>query len=132
MKHRIMVVIIGTLVFVCGGAFSGLCGDADELEPSVRYAVFVDNYIKACEAKAQMLDSGSPNIRNSAVQDTLKGFYLQSNRDAMIQYLMEKNVPFNPHRIAYHLTQKYTESAFSQHAYALLLEGRFDQKEQVR
>ncbi len=93
MKRKVLIAIVGTLFFVCGGALSGLCGETNDAGSSLIYGAFVDNYIQKCDAKAGMLDSDSLNIRKDAVRPTLKGAFVQSNRTIMIQYLMEKNVP---------------------------------------
>ena len=121
MKGKAMIVFVGTLFLVCGGALTGLCGEMETANPSTIYGVFVDNYIQKCEAKADMLESGSLNIRKSAMQATIKGAFLESNRNAMVDYLMENNVPLNAHRIEYHLNMKYAESVLPQQVYALLL-----------
>ena len=121
MKRKAMIAIVGTLFLVCGAALTGLCDETETVNPSSIYGAFVDNYIQKCETKADLLESGSPNIRRDAVQATVKGVFLQSNRTAMVEYLMDKNVPLNAHRIEYHLNMKYYESALSQQVYALLL-----------
>jgi hypothetical protein len=124
MKRKVLIAIVGTLFLVCGGALTGLCGETDNVSPSLIYGAFVDNYIQKCEAKARLLDSGSLNIRKSAIRATLKGAFLQSNRTTMVKHLMEKKVPFNAHRIEYHLTRKYTASVQPQEVYAMLLKER--------
>ena len=123
MKHKVMIAIVGTLFLVFGGALAGLCGETDD----VSYGTFVDNYIQKCEAKAEMLDSRSLNIRKSAMRATLKGAFIQSNRTTMIKHLMEKNVPLNVHRIQYHLNQMFNESVHPQKVYAMLLKEHVNQ-----
>lgn len=124
MKRKVMIAIVGTPLFVCGGTLAGLCGEADDVSPSLIYGAFVDDYIQKCGAKAKMLDSGSLNIRKSAMRATLKGAFIQSNRTTMIKHLIDKHVPFNAHRIEYHLTRKYTESVHPREVYAVLLKER--------
>ena len=124
MKRNIIIVLIGTLFFVFGGALAGFCGEAENGSSPLTYSAFVDNYIQKCNGKADFLDSGSLNIRVSAMRATLKGAFMQSNRIAMIDYLMEKDVPMNADRIEYHLTRKYTESVHPQEAYALLIKEK--------
>ena len=123
MKHKVMIAIVGTLFLVFGGALAGLCGETDD----VGYGAFVDNYIQKLEAKAEMLDSRSLNIRKSAMRSTLKGAFIQSNRTTMIKHLMEKNVPLNVHRIQYHLNQMFNESVHPQKVYAMLLKEHVNQ-----
>ena len=122
MKHKVMIAIVGTLFLVCGGALAGLCGETNDVRTSLIYGAYVDNYIQKCKAKAKFLDSRSYNIRKSATRATLKGAFLQSNRTAMITYLIKKDVPFNDQRIAYHLTLNFTESVHPQKIYAMLSE----------
>jgi hypothetical protein len=122
MKRNLIIVIVGAMFLVLGGALTGLCGEAEDARSSLIYGAFVDNYVQKCEAKAEMLDSGSFNIRRSAMQATVKGAFIQSNRDSMIKYLKENNVPLNVHRIQYHLNQKFAQSVYHQNVYAALLE----------
>ena len=122
MKHKVMIAIVGTLFLVFGGALAGLCGETDDARFSLTYGAFVDNYIQKCEAKAEMLDSRSLNIRKSAMRSTLKGAFIQSNRTTMIKHLMEKNVPLNVPRIQYHL-----DSVHPQKVYAMLLKEHVNQ-----
>ena len=121
MKSRLIIAIVGTFLLVLGGALTGLCGEADNAGSSLIYGAFVDNYIQKCAAKAELLDSGSFNIRRSAMQATVKGAFIQSNRTSMIEYLKDNNVPLNVDRIQYHLNQQFAQSVYGQHVYALLL-----------
>ena len=93
MKRKAMIAIVGTLLVVFGGALNGFCDEAVGARQAVIYGAFVDNYIQKCEAKAEMLDSGSVHIRQDAIRATVKGAFLQSNRTDMISYLMVKKGP---------------------------------------
>ena len=126
MKRKAMIAIVGTLLVVFGGALAGMCEEAEDVRLSKIYGAFVDNYIQKCEAKAEMLDSGSLNIRQSAIRATVKGAFVQSNRTTMIKYLMAENTPLNADRIEYHLNQRYAESVYPQEVYALLLKEHVD------
>jgi hypothetical protein len=127
MKRKVLIAIVGTLFVVFGGALTGMCDETEDVRLSKIYGAYVDNYIQKCEAKAEMLDSGSLNIRQSAIQATVKGAFIQSNRTNMIKYLMAENTPLNADRIEYHLNQKYAESVYPQDVYALLLKEHVDQ-----
>jgi len=127
MKHKVTIAIVATLFLVFGGALAGLCGETEDVRPSLIYGTIVDNYIQNCEAKAEMLDSRSLNIRKSAMRATLKGAFIQSNRTTMIKHLMEKNVPLNVPRIQYHLNQMFNESVHPQKVYAMLLKEHVNQ-----
>jgi hypothetical protein len=120
MKRKVMIAIVGTLFLVCGWALAGLSGETEDYRLSRTYGTFVDNYIQKCEAKAELLDSGSLNIRKSAMRATVKGGFMQSNRTSMITYLKAKNAPLNADRIAYHLNRKYAKSVHPQEVYAAL------------
>ena len=127
MKRKVMIAIVGTLFLVLGVTLGGLCEETDNARLSLIYGAFVDNYIQKCEAKAEMLDSKSLNIRENAMRATIKGAFVQSNRPSMIKYLMDKNVPLNAERIKYHLNRKFTESVHPRQTYAMLLKERVDQ-----
>ena len=124
MKSRLIIAIVGTILLVLGGALTGLCEEADNARASLIYGAFVDHYIQKCAAKAELLDSGSFNIRKSALQATVKGAFIQSNRTSIIKYLKENDVPLNAHRIQYHLNQKFAQSVYGQNLYALLLKDQ--------
>jgi hypothetical protein len=126
MKRKAMIAIVGTLLVVFGGALAGMCDETEDVRLSQIYGAFVDNYIQKCEAKAEMLDSGSLNIRQSAIRATVKGAFVQSNRTTMIKYLMAENTPLNADRIEYHLNQRYAESVYPREVYALLLKEHAD------
>ena len=123
MKRKALITIVGTLILVCGWALTGVCEEPEDANRSIIYGAFVDNYIQKCAAKAEMLDSGSVQIRKDALRATVKGAYMQSNRTGMIDYLMANNAPLNADRIAYHLNRKYAETVFPQEVYAALLDG---------
>lgn len=127
MKSKVIIVIVGTMVLVCGLALSGLCGEAENVREAYIYGAFVDNYIQKCEAKAALLNSGSPDIRESAIRATVKGAFMQTNRSTMIEQLMAENAPLNADRVAYHLNRKYAESVYPQEVYAVLLQESFEQ-----
>jgi hypothetical protein len=127
MKSKVIIAIVGTMVLVSGMALSGLCGEAENVQDAFIYGALVDNYIQKCEAKAAMLNSGSSNIRESAIRATVKGAFIQSNRTTMIKHLMAENAPLNADRVAYCLNRKYAESVYPQEVYAVLLKGRFEQ-----
>ena len=120
MKSKVLIAIVGTLFLVCGGSLAGFCGETDGVKPSLIYGAFVDNYIQKCETKAVMLNSGSLNIRKSAMRATVKGAFVKSNRTFMVDYLIEKDVPFNADRVEYHLNQKFAESVHPQKVYVTL------------
>jgi len=121
MTRKVLIVIVGAMVLVSGGALSGFCGDQHDMGKSSIYGALVDDYIQKCEAKAAMLNSRSSNIRESAIRATVKGAYLQSNRTTIISYLMAENAPLNADRVVYHLNQKYAQSVYPQEVYAALL-----------
>ena len=121
MKRIILIAIVGTFFMVSGWTLTGVCGVNEDANPSLIYGAFLDEYVQKCEAKAKLLDSGSFNIRKNAMKSTLKGALIKSNRDTMIDYLVEKKVPHNIDRVEYHLTRKYTESVHPQKLYAMLL-----------
>ncbi len=117
MKRNVLIAIVGTLFLVCGGALTGFCDEANDARRAGIYGAFVDNYIQKCEAKADLLDSSSLNIRRSAMRATVKGAYIQANRTEIVAYLMKENTPLHADRIEYHLNRKYAESIFPQEVY---------------
>jgi len=127
MKSKVMIAIVGTLFLVFGGALGGFCGEANDARLPQIYGGFVDDYIQKCEAKAEMLDSRSLNIREDAMWATVKGAYAQSNRSSMIKHLMENKVPLNAARIEHQLNQKFAESVHPQQVYAMFIKDRVDQ-----
>ena len=127
MKRKVLIAIIGTLVFIAGTALSGMCEEVEGARKSILYGAFVDNYIQKCQAKADMLDSSSTHIRKDAIRATVKGAFIQSNRESMVKYLMAKNAPLNADRIEYHLNQKYAEVVFPQEVYIALVKDSLGQ-----
>ena len=123
MKKRVMIAIIGTVLLVFGIAQAGISSGADNVKPSLIYGAFIDNYVSKCECKASLLDAGSLNIRKNAMQATVKGAYLKSNRTKLIRHLMEVNAPLNPNRIEYHLNQQFTRSVQPDEVYTVLING---------
>ena len=127
MKIKVIIAIVGAMVLVFGIALSGQCGEVEGVQESFLYGALVDNYIQKCEAKATMLNSGSPNIRESAIRATVKGAFIQSNRTAMIKHLMAEKAPLNADRVAYRLNRLYAESVYPQEVYAVLLRENVQQ-----
>jgi hypothetical protein len=126
MQHKVLIAIVGSLLVVLGGALGGFCGEADDGRLQQLYGTFVDDYIQKCEAKAEMLDSSSLNIREDAMRATVKGAFAQSNRLGMIRHLVEKKVPLNAERIKYHLNRIFAESVQPQEVYAMLKNDQVD------
>jgi hypothetical protein len=123
MKRKVLIAIVGSLFMVFAAAASGLCDGPQDAERARIYGTVVDNYIQKCEAKAEMLDSGSLTIRKSAMRATVKGAYLRAHRTALVNHLVAAQAPLNADRIAYHLNMQYAQSFFSREVYLALLEG---------
>jgi hypothetical protein len=121
MKNKLFITIAGTLFLVFGWTLTGLCGEAATTDSAEAYGTFVDDYIDKCEAKADLLDSSSINIRKIAMRATVKGGFVKSNRDQMIEYLATNKVPLNIHRIEFHLNQMFARSVNPEQVYARLL-----------
>jgi hypothetical protein len=121
MKGNLLITITGTLLLVFGWTLTGLCGETTTTDPAQAYGAYVDDYIAKCEAKADLLDARSVNIRKIALRSIVKGGFVKSNRDQMIEYLVVKNVPLNAHRIQYHLNQLFARSVHPDQVYARLL-----------
>ncbi len=85
MKRNLIITIVGTVFLVFGIAQAGISSGTDDVKPSLIYGEFIDNYVNKCECKASLLDAGSLNIRKTAVQATVKGAYLKSNRTKLIR-----------------------------------------------
>ena len=123
MNYKGFIAIIGTVFLVVGIAQAGLSGGSETIKPSLIYGAFIDDYVQKCEFKASLLDSGSLNIRKTAMRATVKGAYLKANRTKMIRHLMEVNAPLNPNRIEYHLNQHFARSVQPNEVYTALLKG---------
>ena len=121
MKRKLFIVIAGTLLVVVGWTLTGLCGETATTDPAQAYGVFIDDFIAKCEAKGGLLDSGSVNIRKIAMRATVKGGFVKSNRDQMIEYLATNKVPLNIHRIEFHLNQMFARAVNPEKVYARLL-----------
>lgn len=123
MKRNHFIAIIGTIILVFGIAQAGLSSGQDTVTPSLIYGAYIDNYVKKCECKASLLDSGSLNIRRIAMRATVKGAYLKANRTKLIRHLTEVNASLNPNRIQYHLNQQFARSVQPNEVYTALLNG---------
>ena len=121
MRSTLFIAIAGTLLLVFGWTLTGLCGETATTDSAQTYGVFVDDFIAKCEAKADLLDSSSVNIRKIAMRATVKGGFVKSNRDQVIEYLAAQNVPLNAHRIEFHLNQVFAQSVHPEQVYARLL-----------
>ncbi len=121
MKRKVLIAIVGTVFLVFGIAQAGLSSGSNTIKPSLIYGAFLDNYVQKCEFKASLLDSGSLNIRKTAMRATVRGAYLKANRTKLIRHLMEVNAPLNPNRITYHLNQQFADSVQPAEVYTLLL-----------
>jgi hypothetical protein len=121
MKSKLFIVIAGTLLVVVGWTLTGLCGETATTDPTQAYGAFIDDFIAKCAAKGGLLDSGSVNIRKIALRATVKGGFVQSNRDQVIEYLAAKKVPLNAHRVQFHLNQLFAQTVHPEQVYARLL-----------
>jgi len=121
MKRNHLIVVIGIVLLIFGTVQAGFSGGSDTIKPSLIYGAYIDNYVQKCEYKASLLDSGSLNIRKTAMRATVKGAYLKANRTELIRHLMAVNAPLNADRIAYHLNQLFVRSVQPKEVYTALL-----------
>jgi hypothetical protein len=121
MKGNGMSQLVGTHLFLeSGWVLAHLDGETVDDTLSRIYGTFVDNYIKKCEAKAELLNSGDLKFHRRAMRAKVKADFMQSNRITLIGHLISKNVPWKAYRIEYHLNRKYAESVNPQDVYAAL------------
>ena len=121
MKSKICFAVLSTIFLVCGNNLTGFCRDVTNAQRLLMYSACIDDCIFKCEAKAKLLARPSLNIRKDALRAIIKGAYYRCNRNELIKYLMEQNVPLNHHRIKYHLNQKFIESVHPYEVYKVLL-----------
>ena len=124
MKGNVMSQLVGTHLFLeSGWVLAHLDGETVDDTLSRIYGTFVDNYIKKCEAKAELLNSGDLKFHRRAMRAKVKADFMQSNRIVLIAHLISKNVPWKAYRIEYHLNRKYAESVNPQDVYAALFKA---------
>ena len=88
------------------------------------YATIIDDYIRQCQAKSSLLDSGSYHIRTIAIRASLKSAYLESNKDELVEYLIENKVSLNKDRIIYHLNRSFFDKVRQNEIYSLVTVNR--------
>lgn len=124
MQVEMMSSIIGSHLFLeCGWVLAFKDGETADDMLSRIYGIFVDNYIQKCEAMAELLNPDNAITHGKAMRAKVKADFMQSNRAALITYLIEKNVSFKSHRIEYHLNWKYAETFDPKDVYTAFFEA---------
>lgn len=122
MKRQFASKLVGThFLFECGWVVPYMDGETVDDTLYRIYGSFVDKYIKECEPRTKLLESGDLRIRKRALRSKVKARYLRSNRTRLIKYLKDKNTPFKASRIAYQLNWQYAESVGPQDVCAAVL-----------
>jgi hypothetical protein len=87
MKGNGMSQLVGTHLFLeSGWVLAHLDGETVDDTLSRIYGTFVDNYIKKCEAKAELLNSGDLKFHRRAMRAKVKADFMRSNRIALIAH----------------------------------------------
>jgi hypothetical protein len=69
----------------------------------------VDNYISACEAKSEMLNSGSENIRRAAMLSCLRATFCRKSKSKLIDEMVARNVEPKPYKVHHFLNARFKE-----------------------
>lgn len=67
------------------------------------YRMIINERILKCEIKATRYDSKSKNIRKEAALAKLQAEYLKSNKEKLVQNMIDNDIGTKPHQVNYYL-----------------------------
>ena len=85
MKRRILPVIFMTILVFLLGSLPALCDDIEKNSQIKKYYEHIVNEkIYRCHSKAQLKESKSTNLQNSALVEIKKANYLIANKEMLM------------------------------------------------
>ena len=72
-----------------------------------KLTAIVDDCIASFEAKSEMLDSKSLNLRRSAMKSCLKAAYCKSRREQLITEMVTNRVAPKPYKVRHYLNNHF-------------------------
>ena len=107
----ILIAVLLLTAFVC--VVSALASDNGEAEVKAKLEALIDEYIDSCNAKSELLNSRSENIRQSATVSCMKASYSHHNKAELIQEMLDSNVEPKQYKVHHFLSEKFKDSSLS-------------------
>ena len=112
---KTIATIIFTLVMLTGviTAIPALAADKNEAELRAKLVALVNQYIDSCNAKSELLNSSSENIRRAAAVSCLKASYCSHHKMELIQEMLDSGVEPKSYKVRLFLSEKFSENSLS-------------------
>jgi hypothetical protein len=113
MKTKSTTLITALAIAAATFTLPALAGDSNQTEMKAKLEALVDEYIKSCDAKSEMLSSRSENIRNSARRSCMKASYCRNNREELIQEMLDRKIEPKQYKVRLFLSERFSNDSMS-------------------
>ena len=105
MKTMLFIASLFFVVILLPGTTSAQEATPDELR--LKYGQMVDDVIVHCDAKRVFHDTRSENIRKAVALAVMKGAFLETYREALVQEMLDKGVRPTPVTVQFFLNNRF-------------------------
>lgn len=92
MENKVRFAIVSMFVVIFMTPIVALSQDAQPDDLRILYGKFIDDVIVHCDAKQIFKDTRSENVRKAVALSVMKGAFLQTYREALVQEMLDEGV----------------------------------------
>ena len=107
MRTRTTIVLLVIVLATALGILPAHGNNTKAVETKAKLAILVDDYIACCDAKSEMRNSRSENIRRSAMRSRMKAAYYIHAREELVEEMLENNVAPKAYKVRRFLNDKF-------------------------
>ena len=101
-KFTALMVVL-TLIF----GFNAVCEETTAASAVGVYEQLLDQYIAKCDAKLEMKSSSLENVRRAAAVAMLKGAFVKTYREELIDNMIEDEVEPKSYKVQLYLNERF-------------------------
>jgi len=107
MKIKAQILILGIIMAVCMVPIAASSQTTDSGDLRILYGRLIDEVITHCDAKKVFSDSRSENIRKAIALSVMKGAFLKTYRDALVEDMLDDSVRPSPATVQHYLNNRF-------------------------
>ena len=107
MRTRTAIVLLVIVLAAALGTLPAHGKNTKAAETKAKLAILVDEYIASCDAKSEMRNSRSENLRRSAMRSRMKAAYYTHAREELVAEMLESNVEPKAYKVRRFLNDKF-------------------------
>ena len=107
MKLKKLLILLGITLLMLIWVSPITAQDSKKGKHISPYRTIINERILKCEIKATMYNSNSKNICKEAELAKLQAKYLKSNKEKLIQNMIDNGIGTKPHQVHYYLIKNF-------------------------